>query len=161
MTNQRPPDRPVGADKQTTQGSGSTSSSGAASGHPRASTKARRSFDRVFRLVGAPALALYLFTGAISGLHQQSLDLERSKIDCGYRAALIDDRLTALRTYRVSSSFHSSHLHSLNSLIDQTLAACAQPQSDISPRILGLQQELQRWEKAQRELHDAPQATSP
>lgn len=165
MTNQRPPDRPFGAEDQTNPRSGTTSGTGpgvavggAQSGPVSGSSNARRSFDRVFRLVGAPLLALYLFTGAVSGLRQQSLELDRAEINCDYRAALIDDRLTALRTYRVSSAFHSSHLHSLNSLIEQTLAACAQPQSNISPRILGLQQELQRWEKAQRELHDAPQA---
>lgn len=122
---------------------------------PSAGSSPRRFFrgvDRIFRVIGSPLLALYLFVGALTGLRQQSLELQADEIDCEYRAELIEDRLSALQTYRPQSHFLFSKQDSLTPLIEQTLAACARANSPATPRLKHLRAALQRWEKAQQEL---------
>lgn len=116
--------------------------------------------DRLFRVIGAPALALYLMVGALTGLQQQSLDLNPDEIDCDYRVELIEHRFSALQSYRPQTHFFFSHQDSLSPLIDQTLTACARANSPTTPRLQRLKDSLLRWERAQRDLRapDRPPA---
>lgn len=120
-----------------------------------------RGVDRIFRLIVSPLLALYLFTGAVNGLRQQSLERSSADIDCDYRASLLEHRFSALQTYRPQRHSLLSEPDSLTPLIDQTLAACARAQSPTTPRLARLKDALLRWERAQRELRADPKRTGP